>query len=145
MKIASFLLFGYLLLEIAGFVVVGRAVGLIGVFLLLGLGLFAGLALVRNSGTGLTAFNPNQKPIAISGAIFRMLAGFLLIIPGFFSDILALLLLVPMIQKTISGRFRGQFDFAWAGGSFRQTTSGPVIDGEAVEIEEPIEKLPPRM
>ena len=38
--------------------------------------------------------------------------------------------------------FRGQFDFAWAGGSFRQTTSGPVIDGEAVEIEEPIEKLP---
>jgi UPF0716 family protein affecting phage T7 exclusion len=59
----------------------------------------------------------------------------LLLIPGFLTDILAAVLLVPAVQRYFRGRFMGGFsDFRaeWNSGPVRQ---GPIIEGEAIEIE----------
>ena len=104
------------LLEIAGFVVVGRAVG---VFATLGLVLLAGVVgilVLRAKGMALpfqlrAAVERGELPgRSIADAMLVALAGGLLIIPGFVTDIVALLLLLPpvrnLIYKALSRRLK---------------------------------------
>jgi len=95
------------ILEIAGFIVVGKALGL---WLTLGLILltsFLGLVILRSGGLGMvrnlqnasrTGAEPAQA--MISGGM-RVIAGILLFVPGFITDIIGLLLLVPAIRAFI--------------------------------------------
>lgn len=93
------------ILEIAGFIIVGKTIGL---WLTLALVLFTsflgllilrlgGLGMVRNlQDAGRTGAQPADE--LVNGAM-RVVAGILLFIPGFITDILGLLLLSPAIRR----------------------------------------------
>jgi UPF0716 protein FxsA len=128
------LLLAGLLAEIASLVIVGRWIGVVPVLLLvIGAGA-AGVTLIRTGGMTLgeamrQPSRPEPAPVnrGLTGAL-RLIAGVLLIFPGFISDIAALVLLFPPVQGWIAR-------FLFRAGEERSRPSGPVIDAEAVEIE----------
>ncbi len=117
------------ILEIAGFIIVGKAIGL---WLTLALVLFTsflgllilrlgGIGMVRNlQDAGRTGAQPADE--LVNGAM-RVVAGILLFIPGFITDILGLLLLSPAVRRFFWKAFGPRVVVA---GSFRQ--SGPRPD-----------------
>ncbi len=116
------------ILEIAGFIIVGKAIGL---WLTLALVLFTsflgllilrlgGLGMVRNlQDAGRTGAQPADE--LVNGAM-RVVAGILLFIPGFITDILGLLLLSPAIRRFFWKAFGPRVVVA---GSFRQPGARP--------------------
>ena len=118
------------ILEIAGFIIVGKAIGL---WLTLALVLFTsflgllilrlgGIGMVRNlQNAGRTGTQPADE--LVNGAM-RVVAGLLLIVPGFITDIIGLLLLSPVIRRFFWKAFGPRIIVA---GSFRQ--SGPQSSG----------------
>ncbi|MCI9868046.1 membrane protein FxsA [Rhizobium skierniewicense] len=120
------------ILEIAGFIVVGKALGL---WLTLGLVLFTsflGLMILRAGGLGMVrdlqnAGKTGEQPAQamISGGL-RVIAGILLFLPGFITDIIGLLLLVPAVRalmwKALGSRIVVAGAFRGAGA---RTSSGP--------------------
>lgn len=114
------------ILEIAGFIIVGKTIGL---WLTLALVLFTsflgllilrlgGIGLVKNlQATGRTGAQPADE--LVNGAM-RVVAGILLFIPGFITDILGLLLLSPVVRRFFWKAFGPRIVVA---GSFRQPGS----------------------
>ena len=96
------------LLEIAGFVVVGKAIGLGPTLLLVVASAVIGLAILRRQGfDALTKLRQRNLPSDLPaerffGTAMVLLAGLLLIVPGFVTDVIALLLLVPFIRKHLA-------------------------------------------
>jgi UPF0716 protein FxsA len=90
----------YPLAEIAAFVIVGRAIGLLPTLALVVASTAVGLALVRDTGAiTLARLRQAESPdsvLAEGGS--RMLAGLLLMVPGFLSDLAALALLIPGLR-----------------------------------------------
>jgi UPF0716 protein FxsA len=138
-------------LEIAGFVWLG---GKLGVFLTLiwvvG-AMLAGLALLRH--TGLQAVGRLRAALAegkepghsiIDAACFAA-AAILLIIPGFVSDALALILLLPATRHWLLRRTAAHFEtrvYRGTGTLQGEFTVVPETDGDP---EQPDSKLPPRI
>jgi UPF0716 protein FxsA len=93
------------LVEIALFVLVGSRIGVLATLLLVVLAVFAGIALMRSAGTDAAArirasMAQDQDPSAdIMRMAMRFIAGMLLVIPGFLTDAVALVLLVPGVQR----------------------------------------------
>lgn len=156
MRVVLILLFTALpLLELAVLIRVGEAIGLWQTVLLLIFGAIAGSLIIQIQ--GLTALRrtfeqlsrgePPLEPM-IDGALL-CLAGGLLIIPGFLTDIAALVLLVPPIRHQI-GRW-AMHQVAGPGSVPPRAPPGPgqarprddrfqdgiVIEGEYERIEEP--------
>lgn len=93
------------LIEIALFVIVGGQIGVLGVIGLIVLSAFGGMAVLRGQQArmmmarqGVLRLSPGM--LLAEGA-FRLLAGVLLIMPGFLTDALGLVLLVPLAQRLI--------------------------------------------
>lgn len=85
----------YIVLEIYLLV---QAVGIWGgwtVLLLLGLGFLSGAFILQHNRARILSGNPGS----VLRLVFSSLAGVLLIIPGFVSDIIAILLLLPPVQS----------------------------------------------
>jgi UPF0716 protein FxsA len=127
--------------EIAVFIAVGQRVGVLMTLMLLFVSFVGGLALIRSTGLAFGQVMGRRPQTAeeaakfATSASFRMLAGLLLMIPGFITDLLAGLLLLPAVQRLFRAKVSGGFAGAraeWTTGRARQ---GPVIEGEAVEIE----------
>jgi UPF0716 protein FxsA len=135
--------------EIALFVLVGGQVGVWGTLGLVLLGGIAGVLILRLSGGQALAElrraverGEDPAPALVQGAMRLMAAG-MLIIPGFFTDFLALLLLLPPVQKMIFARIRGRIlAAAMAAGRGRPQgqPAGDVIETEWEEV--PTEKKP---
>ncbi len=96
------------LLEIAGFVVVGRQIGALATVGLVLASSIAGAMLLRHQGLGVmtrvraemaAGRDPSRE---LAHGVMIVLAAILLIIPGFITDIFAILLLLPPVR-----------DFAW--------------------------------
>jgi UPF0716 family protein affecting phage T7 exclusion len=123
--------------DLASLIWLGRFIGVLPVLALVILGIFAGSALIRRSGTNIfTMLNmPASDKKTVSGGAAKSLlwamAGLLLIIPGIISDFIALTLLLPWFRKRVAGFFEIHIS-----GDFTVHRDGPVIDMEAVEIEE---------
>jgi UPF0716 protein FxsA len=123
--------------DLASLIWLGRFVGVLPVLALVILGILAGSALIRQSGANIfTMLNtPARDKRTVSGGAAKSLlgaiAGLLLIIPGIISDFIALTLLLPWVRKRVAG-----FLETYISGDFAVHRSGPVIDVEAVEIEE---------
>jgi UPF0716 protein FxsA len=131
------LIFALLLADLASLIWLGRFVGVLPVLALVILGILAGSALIRRSGTNIfTMLNtPARDKRTVSGGAAKSLlgaiAGLLLIIPGIISDFIALTLLLPWVRKLVAKFFETHIS-----GDFTVRRSGPIIDVEAVEIEE---------
>ncbi len=127
---------GLPLAEIAGFVIMGRWIGVLPVLELVLLGAVAGVALMRSTGAATSArvqaaMRGRENPLAAAGsAAFRVVAGLLFLVPGFLTDVMAILLLLPPVQAALIARVA-------AGARVRMPPDDRVIEGEAVEIVPP--------
>jgi UPF0716 protein FxsA len=123
------------LLEIVSIIVVADAIGVVATLLLLVVCFLGGLGLIRERGLGalgrvrdaVSRGEPPVRELFETAAI--VLAGFLLMVPGFLSDLIALPLLVPAIRRWLLARFGARFG--------RPPRAAPgVIEGEWHEVGE---------
>lgn len=112
------------ILEIAGFILVGGAIGLWPTLLLVVASGLAGVLVLRSRAlltlpefrAAMAANGDPMAPLA-HGALLTV-AGILLVIPGFLTDLLALLLLVPAVRRSVIAWAQSHMDVT-------VTTSGP--------------------
>ncbi|AGT10464.1 FxsA family protein [Paracoccus aminophilus] len=139
------------IIEIALFVVIGGEIGVWATLAWVVLSAIAGMALIRFQGQqaaldlqqSLQELRNPSQPMAQRS--FKMLAGMLLILPGFFTDALGLLLLLPpvrsLILRQIAARVKtSSVGFGYSGGfpgAQRPGGSNGVIDGEYVVQDDP--------
>jgi UPF0716 protein FxsA len=92
------------LVEIASFILVGQAIGVLPTLGLIILAAFAGVILLRYQGAGILrrlqseaqrGLDPGRE--LVHGALL-VVAAFLLIVPGFFGDIIGILLFLPFVR-----------------------------------------------
>ncbi|WP_352626710.1 FxsA family protein [Mesorhizobium sp. M0187] len=124
------------LLEIVGFVIVGREVGALAtVGLVLASGI-AGVLLLRHQGFGVMARvraemagggDPSRQ---LAHGAMIVVAAVLLIIPGFITDIIGLLLFLPPVRDLAWRRLKGRIVVAtdFTAGGFRGRSRDKVID-----------------
>jgi UPF0716 protein FxsA len=137
------------LVEIAGFVAVGRQVGVFATIGLVLLSAVAGAFLLRFQGFGavtrirraLDAGGDPSRDLAHGAMI--MLAGILLLLPGFFTDIIGLLLFIPPVRdfawRTLRRRVTVSANFGVFGAGFQRPGGGSrsrTIDLDADEYAE---------
>ncbi|ATW43062.1 Suppressor of F exclusion of phage T7 [Glaesserella parasuis] len=108
-------LFLYIYIEISLLVSVGSAIGVLPLILLMITISAVGLWLVKLRGI-MTIVQIRQEIAqgkipaqAVTSSIFFAIAGILLIIPGFLSDIVALLLLLPITRQVLQAIFMKLF------------------------------------
>lgn len=136
------------LLEITAFVVIGSRIGLAWTLLwVVGAGI-AGMALIRGrgaqtlAGLAMGARDPSRRTrdtlASMVDGFSDLVAGLLLILPGFVSDIVALALLLPPVRGWLVRRLRAQQGTAGMGAGRRPPGApGDIIEGEFVELEGP--------
>ncbi len=148
-RIVPVLVVAYVAVEVVSMIVVAKVVGVLPMLLLLILAMVGGFALLRRNGLGAVGriraeVDRGRAPAAaFADTALVFIAGLLLVLPGFFSDLFALVLLVPGVRTGILGsfatRFRSSFDatFAraprgWGGGAGPTTLvidAGDTSDG----------------
>lgn len=141
------------IVEIALFVQVG---GLIGVWAVLGLVVLSallGMAVIRSQGThawleaqrSLAQLRDPTRPLA--HGMMLMLAGLLLIVPGFLTDMLGFLLLVPPVRSLLMRRAGRRMQVRSVRMTRHEAHRPPygdgVIDADFVVEDEPQEPRPP--
>lgn len=138
------------LAEIAGFVIVGRTVGLAATLGLVMLGFVVGSFLLRRQGIGiLRRMSTEGRTGAMPGRellnpAMNVIAALLFIIPGFLSDILAILLLIPQIRnllwRSIAKRFvvvgTGGMGFSASPRPDSRSQPGKSNDSKVVDLDE---------
>lgn len=145
-------------IEIALFIVVGGIIGVLPTVLLVFVTAFAGVALARRQG-----FDTLQRLRAelerdrvpgeeIGNAVTIVIAGMLLLTPGFFTDALGLVLFVPAVRRALWRRLRsalkpvvvtGEGTFSADGAAGPPPPARPRGDGPVIELG-PEEYGPPR-
>ncbi|CNE76229.1 FxsA family protein [Yersinia nurmii] len=122
-------------IEISIFIKVAAALGVLVTLLLVIFTSCVGVSLVRNQ--GVKTFMQMQQKLAAGESpaaemvksVSLVLAGFLLLIPGFFTDFLGLLLLLPPIQKSLTLKLMPHLNI-YRSGSTGPTAGGNTFDGE---------------
>lgn len=129
------------LLEIAGFIVVGRAIGVLPTLGLVVLGAIAGGLLLRQQGLSvLNRMRTNMTAGTLPGqtlfdGMVLAIAALLLIIPGFFGDIVALLLMVPPLRGWLYAALTKGMVVTTTTASYRR--SSPMNDGHNPNLSSP--------
>ena len=110
MNTALFLIIGIPLIEIYLFIKIGSQIGAFNTVLLILITAITGVAYARYEGfntlkSGISQIVKNQIPIyeLVSGATLAF-AAILLILPGFATDFLGILLVIPFTRKIILSR-----------------------------------------
>lgn len=120
------LVFGYPLAEILVFWGVATLIGWGWALLLLVLGVPAGWALVRNAGAE-AARGRGDRALVIG------VSGVLLMIPGFLTDLVGLVLLLPPVHRALGTRLRAWVQVSPIRMGFTQGyAQGDVITGEVI-------------
>jgi UPF0716 protein FxsA len=130
----SAILAALILAEIAGFILVGEAIGVLPTLGLVLLGMLAGALLLRQLGIAtlvkaqaeMAAGRTPARPLA-EGAI-KALAAALIILPGFVSDFLGILLFIPLVRETLWRAVRRRVSVSSATFGGASTSREPVID-----------------
>jgi UPF0716 protein FxsA len=130
------IIIGFPILEIIFMIKVGQLLGVINTVLLMLLTAIVGVFFARIQGlsalkSGFSNIYQNKIPIyeIISGASIA-LAAFLLILPGFITDTIGLLLLIPFSRKILIDFFLRKENHK------NQKENTSIIDGEIVERKE---------
>jgi UPF0716 protein FxsA len=131
-------------LEIAGFVAMAELVGLLGVFALVVLGIFAGGFIIRT--IGLASVRRMQERAdqgetigqELGGLVLGFLGGVLLIIPGFLTDLIGIALLIKPIQMLVWPRYGRQMASTMPdmrqGGAWQSPNRGRTQHSETIVI-----------
>ena len=134
MNTVLFLIIGIPLIEIYLFIKIGSQIGAFNTVLLILTTAIAGVAYARYEGfntlkSGMSQLIKNEIPIyeIISGATLAF-AAFLLIFPGFATDILGILLVIPITRKLILGIFINKKKYE------KKSEKKNYIDGEFEEL-----------
>ena len=134
MNTVLILIIGIPLIEIYLFIKIGSQIGAFNTILLILTTAIAGVAYARYEGfntlkSGMSQLIKNEIPIyeIISGATLAF-AAFLLIFPGFATDILGILLVIPITRKLILGIFINKKKYE------KKSEKKNYIDGEFEEL-----------
>ena len=134
MNTVLILIIGIPLIEIYLFIKIGSQIGAFNTVLLILTTAIVGVAYVRYEGfntlkSGISQLIKNEIPIyeIISGATLAF-AAFLLIFPGFATDILGILLVIPITRKLILGIFINKKKYE------KKSEKKNYIDGEFEEL-----------
>jgi UPF0716 protein FxsA len=147
-------------IEIALFIEIGGAIGLAATLLWVVLSALIGVQLIRYQGLATmarvqAAMETGGVPVEeLSGGLCVIAAGVLLIVPGFFTDAIALLLLIAPLRRTLgglvwravdAGRQRGGGDLRrWQFSARRsEGRKGSPLRGRTV-VDVDYEDVPPR-
>jgi UPF0716 protein FxsA len=146
-----FILFvGVPILEIAAFIKIGEAIGLVPTLLGCVVTAVIGAFLVRLQGFGVlrdvqAKMARDELPVSeLAHGAMILVAGVLLMTPGYVTDAMGFLLLVPPLRlrvaKAIIGYFKNHAEIqvmgaGWDRGAGRDS-SGVTIEGEAIEIDD---------
>jgi UPF0716 protein FxsA len=117
------ILLTFVLAEIAAFILVGEAIGVLGTLALVLLGMIAGSILLRRQGIAtltkvradLAARRAPARPLA-EGAVLT-LAALLIILPGFLSDLIGIALFIPAVREGLWQAIRSRVQFRPAPGA----------------------------
>ena len=136
-------------IEIAGFIVVGKAIGVLATLGLVVASSLLGIVLLRRQGTGLlkrlqaegrNGVVPGRE--LVHGAMI-VVAGFLLLLPGFVTDIIRLLFFIPSVRD-LAWKLIGARMVVTTGGFSQQGSpfsgaprrnGGPVVDLDAEDFK----------
>ena len=135
------------IIEISLFVVIGGMIGLWPTLALVIGSALLGMTLVRSQGQQAmqrlqSSFDHQQDPTKslVHGAM-TIMAGLMLIVPGFFTDALGLLLLIPQVREAAFAHMRSrmvmsniQFATQRGRGSTSYRNQSDVIDGEFEDV-----------
>ena len=117
--------------------------GFLAVFLLCALSALVGGYMVRQGGLATLlsfATRPGVNQPPLFEGVFVLISGLLFMFPGFLSDFLALLLLLPTAQTYLARRL-GPQNTPSPDSPFRAPPQEGVIEGEFVVVEESVEAL----
>jgi len=136
------------LLEIAGFVWIGGYLGIGGTLAFVVLSTIAGISLLRAEGIrlllGLRAASAGGRPALaqlLDGA-GRVISAVLLVIPGFFSTALGLILLIPPVRLAVL-RWLGKRT-SWTVSEGLHPGTATVIEAEFHTVDGSAVRLPPQ-
>ena len=127
------------LLEIAGFVVVGQQIGVLATIGLVLATSFAGILLLRSQGFGVMAkvqaeMAAGRDPSGqLAHGVMILVAAFLLLLPGFLTDIVGLLLFIPPVRDLA---WRLLKDRIMVVTSFRGGFGGGRARGRTIDLDE---------
>ena len=133
MNTALILIIGIPLIEIYLFIKIGSQIGAFNTVLLILTTAIAGVAYARYEGfntlkSGMSQLIKNEMPIydIISGATLAF-AAFLLIFPGFVTDFIGILLIIPITRRLILGKFINKKNY-------KKKKNKNYIDGEFEDL-----------
>ncbi len=139
MNTVLFLIIGIPLIEIYLFIKIGSQIGAFNTVLLILITAVAGVAYARYEGfntlkSGMSQLIKNEMPIyeLISGATLAF-AALLLIFPGFATDLVGILLVVPITRRLILGKFIKKKQY-------KKKETNNYIDGEYEDLGEDDDK-----
>ena len=139
MNTVLFLIIGIPLIEIYLFIKIGSQIGAFNTVLLILITAVAGVAYARYEGfntlkSGMSQLIKNEMPIyeLISGATLAF-AALLLIFPGFATDLVGILLVIPITRRLILGKFIKKKQY-------KKKESNNYIDGEFEDLDEDDDK-----
>ncbi|WP_197094743.1 FxsA family protein [Erwinia sorbitola] len=127
-------IFALVWIEISLFIQVAHVMGVLVTMLLVIFTSCIGISLVKNQGMKnfmlmQQKLNAGESPAAeMIKSVSLILAGFLLLLPGFFTDFLGLLLLLPPVQKHLTLKLMPHLK-VWRGPG-AGPDSGFTVDGE---------------
>lgn len=136
-------------LELTTLISLGRMIGMGFLFLYVLGTFFLGMNLVRSAGVNSLRMG---APSTVLEAPFRLMAGVLILIPGLISDVLALLILIPLVRKilwvfVVSKLFQGRVvQQTWSTGArspFQGTSreESDIVDVTGVRVERDVTPL----
>ncbi|MBL4768444.1 MAG: FxsA family protein [Rhodobacteraceae bacterium] len=140
-----YLLFAFVIvpiIEIALFVEVGGAIGLWPTLAIVFLTAFLGIWLIRTQGRLAlqqlqASFSTGKDPTKtlVHGAMI-LIAGFLLLTPGFFTDAIGFALMIPPVRMAVFRFLQGRINVQGFQTNVRSGFSGgDVIDGDFEEVQ----------
>ena len=139
MNTALFLIIGIPLIEIYLFIKIGSQIGAFNTVLLILTTAIVGVAYARYEGfntlkSGLSQIVKNVSPIyeIVSGAALAF-AAFLLILPGFATDLIGVLLIIPVTRKIILKKYINK-------NSHKRKNNNNYIDGDYEDISDDNDK-----
>lgn len=129
-------IFLYFYIELSIFILVAHELGVLLTLILVILSSMVGIALVRNQGFKNLVLMQRKMAAGESPAaemiksVSLAIAGVLLLLPGFFTDFLGLLFLLPPVQKYMTLKLMPYLRFRWMPGQDFPGGEGDIFEGE---------------